>query len=71
MLVPVGTPRPVIDRLLHGEIRRILAEPDFVARLTHQGLTPIARTPEQFASALASEQAKWRRLVTGRKLSLE
>lgn len=70
MLAPAGTPRPVIDRL-HDEIRRILAAPDFVARLNDQGLTPIASTPEQFASVLATEQSKWRRLVTERKLSLE
>lgn len=70
MLAPAGTPRPVIDRL-HNEIRRILAAPDFVARLNDQGLTPIASTPEQFASVLATEQLKWRRLVTERKLSLE
>ena len=70
MLAPAGTPRPVVDRL-HDEIRRILAEPEFVARLTEQGLTPIANAPEQFAAVLASEQAKWRRLVTDRKLSLD
>lgn len=70
MLAPAGTPRPVIDRL-HSEIRRILEAPDFAARLSGQGLTPIASTPEQFAAVLASEQAKWRRLVVDRKLSLE
>lgn len=70
MLAPAGTPRPVIDRL-HTEIQRILAAPDFVARLNDQGLTPIASTPEQFASVLATEQLKWRRLITERKFSLE
>jgi len=34
-------------------------------------VTQIASTPEQFASVLATEQLKWRRLVTERKLSSE
>lgn len=70
MLAPAGTPRPVIDRL-NAEVRRILAAPDFAARLAEQGLAPIGSTPEQFAAVLAAEQAKWRRLVSDRKLSLE
>lgn len=70
LLAPAGTPRPVIDRL-HDEIGRILAAPDFVTRLSEQGLTPIGNTPAQFSAVLAAEQAKWRRLVVERKLSLE
>lgn len=70
LLAPAGTPKAVVDRL-HDEVGRILAAPDFVARLTEQGLTPIGNAPEQFGAALASEQAKWRRLVVERKLSLE
>lgn len=70
LLAPAGTPKAVIDRL-HDEVGRILAAPDFVARLAEQGLAPIGNTPDQFRMALASEQAKWRRLVVDRKLSLE
>jgi tripartite-type tricarboxylate transporter receptor subunit TctC len=70
MLAPAGTPKAVIDRL-RDEIARILAAPDFVARLSEQGLTPIGNTPAQFAAVLAAERAKWQRLVSDRKLSLE
>lgn len=70
LLAPAATPRPVIDRL-NAEVRKILAEPEFAARLREQGLSGIGNTPEQFAAALRNEQAKWTRLVTERKLSLE
>ncbi len=70
LLAPAGTPRPVIDRL-NAEVRKILAESEFAARLREQGLTGIGNTPEQFAAVLRTEQAKWTRLVTERKLSLE
>ncbi|CAN5692364.1 tripartite tricarboxylate transporter substrate binding protein [soil metagenome] len=70
MLAPAGTPRPVVDRL-QTEIRKIVTDPNFAARLQEQGLTGIANTPEQFAAVLKQEQDKWTRLVRERQLSLE
>jgi len=70
LLTPAGTPRPVIDRL-QAEVRKIVTDPAFAARLQEQGLTGIASTPEQFAAALKIEQDKWARLVRERQLSLE
>jgi tripartite-type tricarboxylate transporter receptor subunit TctC len=70
LLAPAGTPRPVIDRL-QAEVRKIVTDPAFAARLQEQGLTGIASTPEQFAAALKTEQDKWTRLVRERQLSLE
>ena len=70
LLAPAGTPRPVVDRL-QAEVRKIVTDPAFAARLQEQGLTGIASTPEQFAAALKTEQDKWTRLVRERQLSLE
>lgn len=70
MLAPAGTPRPVVDRL-QAEIKRIVSDPAFAARLQAQGLTGIANTPEQFSAAIASERDKWSRLVRERNLDME
>jgi tripartite-type tricarboxylate transporter receptor subunit TctC len=70
LLAPTGTPRAVVDRL-QAEVRKIVTDPAFDQRLREQGLTGIASTPEQFASALRTEQDKWTRLVRERNLSLE
>lgn len=70
LLAPAGTPKPVVDRL-QREIRKIVTQPAFTARLDEQGLTAIASTPAQFQNALQAEQAKWTRLVKSRNLSLE
>ncbi|MGO4408188.1 tripartite tricarboxylate transporter substrate binding protein [Bosea sp. RAF48] len=70
LLAPAGTPQPIIDRL-HAEIRKIVTEPALAARLQEQGLTGVASTPNQFASTLRTEQGKWTRLVTQRKLKLD
>jgi tripartite-type tricarboxylate transporter receptor subunit TctC len=70
LLAPRATPRPVVDRL-HAEVKKILDAPEFAARLAEQGLTGIGNTPEQFAAVLRTEQARWAKLVSERKLSLE
>lgn len=70
LLAPAGTPKPIIERL-HAEVAKILASPDFAARLAEQGLKGIGSTPAEFAATIQAEQAKWSRLVTERKLSLE
>lgn len=57
LLAPADTPRPVIDRL-NAEVRKILAEPEFAARLREQGLSGIGNSPEQFAAVLRTEQIK-------------
>ena len=70
LLAPAGTPQPIVDRL-HAEIRKIVLEPALAARLQEQGLTGVASTPNQFAKTLRTEQDKWARLVTQRKLKLD
>lgn len=70
MLAPAGTPQAIIDRL-NAEVRNIVRSPEFEAQLTSQGLKGIASSPSEFAATLKQEQAKWTRLVTERKLSLE
>jgi tripartite-type tricarboxylate transporter receptor subunit TctC len=70
MLAPAGTPPAVVERL-NAELRKIVRSPEFDAQLTAQGLRGIASSPAEFAATLKAEQAKWTRLVTERKLSLE
>jgi tripartite-type tricarboxylate transporter receptor subunit TctC len=70
MLAPAGTPPAVVERL-NAELRKIVRSPEFDAQLTAQGLKGIASSPAEFAATLKAEQAKWTRLVTERKLSLE
>ncbi len=62
MLVPAGTPRDVINKL-QQEVARILTLPELRERLAGDGMTVVASTPEQFASFLASETAKFNRII--------
>ena len=62
VLVPVGTPRGIIDRL-HREIVRIVALPDMRERLSALGFEPIASTPEEFADRIRWEIDKWAKVI--------
>jgi tripartite-type tricarboxylate transporter receptor subunit TctC len=62
VLVPVGTPRGVIDRL-HREIVRIVALPDVRERLSALGFEPIASTPEEFSDRIKWEIDKWAKVI--------
>jgi len=68
LLAPAATPAPVIDRL-HGEMKRIMAAPDMVKRVSDLGLIPFETQPvAEIRAYIKSEQEKWGSLV--RRLGL-
>jgi tripartite-type tricarboxylate transporter receptor subunit TctC len=62
MLVPAGTPRPIIDRL-YQELVRALRAPDMKERLNSLGLDAVGSTPEEFAAYIKSETEKWAKVI--------
>jgi len=62
VLAPAGTPKPVITRL-HGELVRILKQPDVVQKLDGLGFEIVASTPEQFGAYIRTEIKKWEKVV--------
>ena len=68
ILVPAGTPRPVINRL-NAEINAILKLPDVVEKMHAAGFELVGGTPEDFAALLARETAQWGPVV--KKLGLK
>lgn len=62
ILAPAGTPASALSRL-HGEIVKVVQLPDVKDALAKQGAEPTSSTPEQFAAYIASELAKWARVV--------
>jgi tripartite-type tricarboxylate transporter receptor subunit TctC len=60
---PKGTPREIVTRL-NAEIGRVLEMPEVRERITQDGIGEVkGGTPEQLASLLQSEIAKWSRVV--------
>ena len=62
VMAPVGTPKPVIDRL-NAEILKIVARPDVKKTWNEQGAEPMSMTPGEFEKYLNDDIAKWAKVV--------
>ncbi len=70
ILGPRGTPKPVIDKL-NAELARILRAPENQERLAAMGLEIIASSPDEFRKAIASEIARWAKVVKAANIRSE
>jgi tripartite-type tricarboxylate transporter receptor subunit TctC len=61
-MVPVKTPRPIINRL-NKEIAAILLLPEVKDYLFRQGMDVAPGTPEDFAQYIKSETVKWEKVI--------
>ena len=68
LAAPAGTPRPIVERL-NKELRAILATDEMKKRLIDDGTDPTQSTPEEYATNIEREEAKWAALV--QKLGLK
>jgi tripartite-type tricarboxylate transporter receptor subunit TctC len=59
---PAGTPRDVVTKI-NTEIVRMLKTPEVRDRMALEGADPVGSTPEEFRRRLASEIAKWAKVV--------
>ncbi|MGH8640868.1 MAG: tripartite tricarboxylate transporter substrate binding protein [Burkholderiales bacterium] len=70
MLVPAGTPKPIIDRL-HADSVKALQFPDVKKRLDATGLVPVGNMPDEFGRYMRSEVEKWGKVVKALDLRVE
>jgi tripartite-type tricarboxylate transporter receptor subunit TctC len=62
IFAPARTPLPVIQRL-NAEIKRYIDLPEIRERLLSAGIEPVASSPEELASLVASDTAKWGKVI--------
>ena len=62
VLVPAGTPRPIVVRL-NAELVRAMRSDDLQERLAAMATDPATGTPEEFGELLQQEIAKWAKVV--------
>ena len=61
--VPVGTPRPIVDKLF-ATFTRVLADPEVIKRLNDNGAEVIpSKSPEEFSTFTRTEGEKWGKVV--------
>ena len=68
LAAPVGTPQPIIERL-NAAANKALQDPQVQKVLTENGIVARGGTPAELADHIASEVARWKRLIaaTGEK----
>jgi tripartite-type tricarboxylate transporter receptor subunit TctC len=62
VLVPAGTPQPVVERLSR-ECMKILQSDEIRKRFAEVGAEPVGGTPQQFADFMAAETIKWAKVI--------
>lgn len=70
MLVPVGTPRAIVD-LLHRETRKAVGAPDVREKLAALGFDAVVNTPDEFASRLKIDIPKWAKVIHDAHIAVE
>ena len=70
VMVPAGTPRPVIARL-NADINRILKMPDVADKLKALGAVIVGSSPEEFDSYVKDEIAKWGKVARDNNIALD
>ncbi len=70
LLAPAGTPAAIIKRVA-DEVAAIVRLDDLKARLDAMGTIPVGSTPAEFDAFIASETAKWGKVIHDAKVTLE
>lgn len=69
IMVPAGTPRAIVNRL-HRESAALINAPEMRARLAALGVVPVGSTPEQFATQVSADLARWGKVIKQAGISL-
>jgi tripartite-type tricarboxylate transporter receptor subunit TctC len=70
IVVPAGTPQPVIARL-NAEITQALADREIKATFQNQNIEPSPGTPDAFGAWIAAERVRWVEVVAKAGIKLE
>lgn len=62
IFAPANTPKPIVDRA-NAEMNRILGDPAIKERFQTLGFEMTGGTPQDFAAVIASESAKWSKVI--------
>ena len=67
---PAGIPAPIV-RQLNETLAMVLKAPDLHQKLAVEAIEPIVMSPEQFASFIKTDIARWTKLAKDRQIELD
>jgi len=62
LLAPAGTPKAVVNRI-NAEMKKAVANPEFVKHLAAIGLEPASSSPAEFRDMIRTELERWTRVI--------
>jgi len=68
--VPAATPKLIVEKL-STEIRAFMQQPETVQKMAELGADAVAVEPEPFAVYIASETARWKKVIEAANIKLE
>jgi tripartite-type tricarboxylate transporter receptor subunit TctC len=69
IIVPAGTPTPIVTKL-NQAFNEILKDPDVAKAISSVGSQAVGGTPEAFGAFIASETAKWAKVIQSADIKL-
>lgn len=69
LLAPAGTPKAIIDKV-HQSALKVLEDPASKERFTQLGLATVGNTPDEMAASIRSDLAKWKKVITDAKITV-
>ena len=70
LIAPKGTPKAIVSKL-NDALNKSLLDPEISERISSQGNLVGVGTPEAFANFIASESARWGRIVREKKIQAD
>ncbi|WP_300553633.1 tripartite tricarboxylate transporter substrate binding protein [Limnohabitans sp. Rim8] len=70
VVAPPGTPATVARRI-HGQLAAAMALPDVKEKFAAQGAEPGGQTPENTATFIQNESAKWKKVISTANVTLD
>lgn len=70
MFAPAGTPAAIVNKI-NAALIDAMKQPDTVAKFETIGAEPIGTTPQQLATHLDKELARWGALIKERNIRMD
>jgi len=70
LLTTAGTPKDIVERL-NAEVNRALRDPDMIAKLALQGVSPAGGAPAEFQKVIAGEIRRWTDIARSANIKAE
>ncbi len=68
LVAPAGTPPNIVNKI-QQDVVQILSQANVRRRLAVLGMEPVGDTPQQLQTKIATESAKWKKIISERNIS--